>query len=869
MNILQEILAWSKDLPDWQNDAIERIFRKQNLDTNDIDDLYALLKAEHAIPDSKKRTAKKLSADQVSKLSPPGTLVSLLAMKNLVHVNAIANNQKIIFRPSGLTVIYGDNGSGKSGYSRVLKKACRARDQTELILPNINLPVGDTGNAEADFEISVNGEEKIVKWINGTPAPEILSTIAIFDHRCARAYLDSENDFSYVPYGYDIFDELVKVCDTLKKKTETEMIQNSPDVTFLSDLLGDTVVGNFIENLSNETEIAQVEALTTLTSAENAQHLQLEKSLQVGNPEEKAEQLRIRSRRISRLINSVIEKTTQVDDGKLAHLQKLDEDFLTSRTAAELAARKFNDTEKYLSGTGGDAWKELFEAARKFSKETYPGKQFPFIEKGSRCPLCQQPLEGGAECLRQFEHFVQQETEKTVKARYKDLSEAKQAFVTLNLFLGLDDEILGEIAQNDRKLGETCRKYQESLNDRYSKIIAAFSSHEWAEILPLPPNPTKDLKSLAISLDQEAATLEKVADTSNRQSLEKQFCELKARIQLSKREAAVLSAIKKMKLRSKLETCLSELNTKDISLKAHKIAKSVITENLEGALNAELRKLDVNTLKVTLTDRGVKGKTLYKLKLDLPRAPSPGSILSEGEQRAIAIASFLAEVGLSGGSGGIVFDDPVSSLDHRRREIVAQRLAQESIKRQVIIFTHDLYFLNVLVEEAKRTESKILTQSLIHTPQGFGVADDNLPFEGKNTSARIGFLRMQQQDIAALFKAGDDKNFREKTIRAYTFLRESWERAVEEVLFRNVVLRFRKSIQTNRLSGVTVENIDYKEVELNMSKCSNFAAHDRALISGVAVPNPKELLEDIEKLEAWRKRVDERSKKTDSDRKNK
>ncbi len=40
--------------------------------------------------------------------------------------------------------------------------------------------------------------------------------------------------------------------------------------------------------------------------------------------------------------------------------------------------------------------------------------------------------------------------------------------------------------------------------------------------------------------------------------------------------------------------------------------------------------------------------------VELPQSRSPGDILSEGEQRAVAIGSFLAEVGLSGGKGGIV-----------------------------------------------------------------------------------------------------------------------------------------------------------------------------------------------------------------------
>lgn len=64
---------------------------------------------------------------------------------------------------------------------------------------------------------------------------------------------------------------------------------------------------------------------------------------------------------------------------------------------------------------------------------------------------------------------------------------------------------------------------------------------------------------------------------------------------------------------------------------------------------------------------------------------------------------------MNGGKGGIVFDDPVSSLDHRRRERVAKRLAAEAVQRQVIIFTHDIYFLCLLEEEAKRVGAAVVT----------------------------------------------------------------------------------------------------------------------------------------------------------------
>jgi hypothetical protein len=43
-----------------------------------------------------------------------------------------------------------------------------------------------------------------------------------------------------------------------------------------------------------------------------------------------------------------------------------------------------------------------------------------------------------------------------------------------------------------------------------------------------------------------------------------------------------------------------------------------------------------------------------------------------------------------------------------------------------------------------------------------------------------------------------------------------------------------------------------------MTKCSNYA-HDKALMGGVAVPDPDELLADIMALETWRAQIEKRS----------
>lgn len=859
MSILQEILGWAKGLAPWQSDTVGRLFTKEILTPEDLDDLYALLKAEHGIPDPKGRTPSPLADDKIPAGPQPNVHVELLAMKNLTNVNAIAENQRLQFGPKGLTVIYGDNGSGKSGYSRVLKKACRARDQSEQILPNANTPPGKAGSAAATFEITVNGAPKELQWENGKPAPQEVSTLAIFDSRCARAYLDEENDFSYVPYGLDILEGLAGVCRQFDNRIKAEQAQCAVDKTVFNELAAtQTAAGKLVAGLNAKTNVAEVEKLAVLNPNEITRRDELEKSLKADNPKEKATQLRLRAARITQLAKNAVEKSGIVNGTALAKLKDLAEAYHTAKAAAELAANAFKSDATLLPGTGGEVWKELFEAARKFSLEAYPEKKFPQLGGGAPCPLCQQPLDDGAARLIRFEEFVQQEAEKNMRACKKALAEQYKPFESQNLALGFDDVLFKEIEGIDAALTKTTRDFEKALLERHKAIKQACADRAWDKVVAETASPAAQLQVLTINLIKEAESLEKAADEKARVALQNELNELDARSKLGKLKAAVLSAIEKYSLAAKLAHCLSAVKTNSITIKSTELAEKVVSKELADALNQEFKVLGAGSLHVSLATRSARGKTLHKLKLELPQARNPTDILSEGEQRAIAVGSFLAEVNIGNGTGGIIFDDPVSSLDHKRRERVATRLVQEATKRQVIVLTHDVYFFCILTEEAGRIGVPITTQSLSQRPEGFGVADPRLPFEAMGTKARVGTLRDMQQQIAKLHKNGDEPEFRKQTVDCYRQLRIAWERAVEEVLFQNAVLRFRKGVETKPLVRVVVEDADYKLIEQAMTKCSNYP-HDQALLGGVAIPEPDELLADINSLDDWRVAVEKRA----------
>ncbi len=121
------------------------------------------------------------------------------------------------------------------------------------------------------------------------------------------------------------------------------------------------------------------------------------------------------------------------------------------------------------------------------------------------------------------------------------------------------------------------------------------------------------------------------------------------------------------------------------------------------------------------------GKSKVQIGLEAQQKVGKNSdILSEGEKRALALAGFLAELKEVGVRHGIVVDDPVSSLDHARMEAVAKRLVKEaSAGRQVIIFTHNLFFHYAVLEAAKDMKVPLRQEWIAKHGDGrFGIIDD-------------------------------------------------------------------------------------------------------------------------------------------------
>lgn len=865
MALLDDILIWTETkLPDWQRDAVRRLFQQEDgLSSNDYSELYTLLKAAHGLSIPLALTPEPLKAAHLPAALQTGEDVILKTVRDLRHVNRIAPGQKLNFAPSGMTVIYGGNASGKSGYTRVMKRACRARDRAEKVHPNAHDPAAQNCVPQATFDIEINGSPKPLQWVADNDSPDELATIAVFDSHCARSYLTAEQDVAYLPYGLDVVENLANiVLPELSRRLEEEITGINIDHQPFNHLLGNTEVGKLISTLNDNTHPMKVKDMGTLSEIETRRIAELDIALAETDPVAKAKDLRLSAGRIKELAGRIEAALSWVSDESIKTLREADNNAISANQAEKKAAEALQAGETLLPGTGEQVWKVLFDAARKFSTEiAYPKHDFPHTAEGAVCPLCQQPLLGAGERLTRFNEYIQNDVAKAATQQRQKVEAAKTKIERADLSIGLDESVVGELASLDDTVVSMAYAFQSSIETRRIWMLSSLDSHVWDAIPPLGENPRTSLRNLSALQLKSARIFAKAADESKKKALTNEREELRARQNLSACLDAVLALIDRCKKRHALKTCEKDLKTKPISDKSKEFASSAVTGTLKKALDDEFKGLGIGHIKTKLKDRNDKGKIMHQLLLDLPTVNKLEQILSEGEQRAIALGSFLAELKLANHNGGIVFDDPVSSLDHKHRRKVAKRLASESKQRQVLVFTHDVVFLQQLNDECQKLNVPPMFCFLEANGGYYGNVCDGLPWGHKSYKERIDSLEKAQKRFEKLpWPSDPPEELSREIIRQYSFLRATIERVVQDFVLNGTVQRFRDYIEVKNLGKVVgLKQSDVDEINRLHQRCHDLVeAHDPSSPKNEPPPTPDELEQDIIDLKSLIQEINNR-----------
>jgi len=548
-----------------------------------------------------------------------------------------------------------------------------------------------------------------------------------------------------------------------------------------------------------------------------------------------------------------------LSDDKLAAVIAIRVDAESKRKAAnEDATKVFADTP--LNGVGQESWRLLWNQARIYSESlAYTQQSFPVVGDEARCVLCQQSLDADAKArLLGFENFVKQGLDASARTAEQLLTKRLGAFPLVP-------------TKEDWNLKASLLKLNEQVRDQLIGEVSArrkafFEANDMSKAGILnATSVVSALNALNEKLGHEVKVLQELQQAGKRDELEKRLKALRAKEWLSQQQTAIRSEVSRRIEVSKLESAEALAKTNALTSKKNELAQAELSSGYKTRFEEELKKLGGIRIPVEpIPQQEGKAKITFELRLKGAKRNTPTHVvLSEGENRIIALAAFLADMTAVELPTPFVFDDPISSLDQDFEERVVGRLVELAKTRQVIVFTHRLSLLTLIEEAVSHTKdaaqaanlpSPVEMQVTAIRSLGMhkGLVGDLGVREGK---PKKGFATIQSNELPVLRKLYDDgmvDEFDEKAKKICSEFRILLEHTVERVLLNDVVKRFRRSITTmNRISALAkISLTDCELIDGLMTKYSCFE-HSQPVDVTVTLPTPDELQQDVQSILTW------------------
>lgn len=690
----ETLATWANDQDEWLRFIVRHVLSSgRSLAEEVLGEAYALFRQEKGLVSRSLPVEPPLAVeahDEDAELP-----LAITKLSDVIGVNALVTGS-VIEPHAGLTILFGENGTGKTGYARIFKAIAGSRTADEVILGDITEDEVQAQSACIAYTLGTESKEFVWTGEHGV-APFI--RMSIFDSPSVNFHVDDDLEYVYVPTVLSLFNHVISGIKSVQGHIENTISELSTSAsTLLSRFPRNSSVYPLIETLGASTDLAELKA-------------RADEDLRVD------ERIDILRRAVAALEANTI--ATEIST-RQRHVRVLKQAREAANVLATLGVADYNGALERRTGFQADykAFRsELFAAADLPAdpEETWEafvssGERYRQhleeldVHDASRCLYCRQTLSDPArQLVEKYRDYLADKITQDIAEIDKEISNlimpVRQLEVTeMTAFLKEFEE------RDDRASFDTRLRDLEVLIDRAakaSKDASPLANDDSASAQAID----NELAELLQTLEQELDELEQQA-TNRAEALaqkQRELTELIAAAELGRQWPAIQSQVERAKEADRLRILARPLagTSRAVTELAKSASDQLINQNFDKLFAEECTALRAPPLKVEFVGR--QGKAQRRKTLVGKHKPS--KVLSEGEQKVLAMADFLAEARLAGITAPVMFDDPVSSLDHRRINEVAERVALLAENHQVIVFTHDIFFATTLLalfETSKR-----------------------------------------------------------------------------------------------------------------------------------------------------------------------
>jgi hypothetical protein len=492
-------------------------------------------------------------------------------------------------------------------------------------------------------------------------------------------------------------------------------------------------------------------------------------------------------------------------------------DCITKDETAKNEGLENYKTEK-LENVGNNEWKAFIIAAKEFAIQQGDAGA-PYPRDKDACLFCQQPLSPEAKKLiESYWVFIKSKAEQEATAANGVLKTTKATYDGLKFDLLPDDAVLTTwILENHP---EQLKAIRASLSTQ--KTLAADISSDIENKTKIKRAPfVIDTTAIDTMVTNIAANITKLQENDPSEDIKKlqvTITYLNHKEKLEQHINDIEAYIGNLKWAdTAAKAAKDNISRLQITKKEKELSAKYFNDAYVASFNDECEALNGN-FGIDINHTAASGAS-YK-QLFLKGKNQPSQILSEGEQKVISLADFLAEMNLSEITRGMVFDDPVTSLDDERKCLIGNRIVSETAKKQVVVFTHDLVFVSTLISicEATKTPYACHWMEKRDDKPGHVFLNSSPSFEKKYRNSNIPMAHYNEA------KESDCPPERREylTKAGFTALRTCYEMLVISGMFSDVVQRFAERVSVDSLNEVCFSRDLADELQEGFFQCCQY-----------------------------------------------
>ena len=840
------LAQWANRSDEWVRRLVRQVLGSSGqVPESEQAQIYQLLLEEKGIDDRILPT-EPLLASPAQPLAQPEPF-HLARISNVRGVNALVEGEHIDFG-LGLTLLYGENGMGKTGYARILKRMAGSRS-AEDILADVNF-ADDPPTPSADIDYRLGGTDLTHQWNDEKAQPPFI-LMSIFDNPSAHLHVDDDLRYTYRPASLAFFDrvnlEVQNIGELIEKERQSLKFDNS---ALLRRFDSGSSIYPYIESLGSATNLQELQQYLTLPDNVADHEKELESTIAALRANVIGQQVSLKARFQSVLKEALAYtsvagtfESKEYDDA-LSRLSNLHGDLATLRDSLFDKAN--------LPADPDETWDSFIRAGQEYRKHL----ESLGVHDDTLCLYCRQLLNTDAlELIVKYSEYLESKIAKDIEAQESAIQVLVKPLQGSSL---TSVQVFSEPVDSDTDVGTLPPAEQAGQIEALRNLLRldGILRQQFTDKGPVNEDILSQVSGIGTKvepwLSDVTAELEtlRAQDSDREKSLtEKQneLLELKARIELNKSwkevEGIVAVSSRHDKLRTE-RTAISNVR-RNITLLSNKASEQLINNNFKEIFRNECAELRAAELEVEFSGREGSAQR----KKTLAGGHSPSKVLSEGEQKVLAIADFIAETRMSDNSVPVIFDDPVSSLDHRRIADVAKRIADLASCHQVIVFTHDIWLVTHLLQLFEKSDRCMYYQVTDDHGKGTVTLGTGPRWDTiRNLATKINLA------IGEAKKAAGEE--RQSHIRdAYDSIRSWCELFVEQEMLAKVTERYQPNVRMTSLGRIKVQKLEQTRQTVTSvfeDACRHVEAHSQPLPTLGVAPKLADLENDWGKLQKCR-----------------